>query len=259
MKLPVVWIVAALAAGIGLAGPQPAVAVVWLALAAGAVVAGLGLLRLRREQAAWLVGLLAWVFLGAAASRLEQTAKPAHHVTSLLTEARLDTSEPLRWRGRLRQDPVRLPWGLRYDVDLDEVEVAGKAVRVSGGFRASYFRSERASGSSQEALPVLRAGDRVEALLRARSPRNFGNPDAFDFRAYLARQDIHLTGSLRSADPSGCPGAFAMTWISTKSRSPARPCASRADCAPAISAASAPPALRKKRSLSCAPGTASRR
>jgi len=85
-------------------------------------------------------------------------------------------------------------------VDLDEVEVAGKAVRVSGGLRASYFRSERASGSSQEALPVLRAGDRVEALMRARSPRNFGNPGAFDFRAYLARQDIHLTGSLRSAE-----------------------------------------------------------
>ena len=44
----------------------------------------------------------------------------------------------------------------------------------------------------------LRAGDRVEALLRARPPRNFLDPGAFDVRGYLARQQIDLTGSLRS-------------------------------------------------------------
>ncbi len=197
MKLPVVWIVAALAAGIALAGPQPVRPVVWLAVAVGVVLASLGLLRGGREQAAWFVGLFAWVFLGAAALRLEQSAKPANHISTLLAEGRLDASEALRWRGRLREDPVRLPWGFRYDVDLEEVEAAGQAMPIGGGLRVSYFRNERAS---PEALPLLRAGDRVEALVRARPPHNFGNPGAFDFRAHLARQNIHLTGSLRSAE-----------------------------------------------------------
>jgi len=170
---------------------------VWLAVAVGVVLASLGLLRGGREQAAWFVGLLAWVFLGAAAFRLEQSAKPANHISTLLAEGRLDTGEALRWRGRLREDPVRLPWGFRYDVDLEEVEAAGQAMPIGGGLRVSYFRKERAS---PEALPLLRAGDRVEALVRARPPHNFGNPGAFDFRAHLVRQNIHLTGSLRSAE-----------------------------------------------------------
>ena len=28
----------------------------------------------------------------------------------------------LRWRGRLRSDPLELPWGTRYEIELDEVE-----------------------------------------------------------------------------------------------------------------------------------------
>ena len=46
----------------------------------------------------------------------------------------------------------------------------------------------------------LRAGDRVEALLRARPPRNFLDPGAFDLHGYLALQGIDLTGSLRSGE-----------------------------------------------------------
>jgi Domain of unknown function (DUF4131) len=46
----------------------------------------------------------------------------------------------------------------------------------------------------------LRAGDRVEALVRARLSRNFLDPGAFDERGYLARQKIDLTGSLRSGE-----------------------------------------------------------
>jgi competence protein ComEC len=40
----------------------------------------------------------------------------------------------------------------------------------------------------------------VEALLRARQPRNFLDLGAFDLRGYLALQKIDLTGSLRSAE-----------------------------------------------------------
>jgi competence protein ComEC len=51
-----------------------------------------------------------------------------------------------------------------------------------------------------ETLPDIRAGDRVEALMRAHAPRNFMDPGAGDARAQLAREGIDLMGSLRSAE-----------------------------------------------------------
>ncbi|MBI3670928.1 MAG: DNA internalization-related competence protein ComEC/Rec2 [Acidobacteria bacterium] len=201
MKLPLVWIVAALAAGILLAGPQPFRPAAWLALTVAALLAGLGFLRRGLLLPAFVSGLLSWVFLGAAAARLEQVATSPNHVANLVAAGRIDTSEALRWSGRLRQDPAHLPWGLRYEVDLDEVEVAGRSVAVTGGLRVNYFRGENSqTDPAPEPPPPLRAGDRVEALVRAHLPHNYGNPAAFDARAHLARENIHLTGSLRSAE-----------------------------------------------------------
>ena len=200
MKLPLVWIVAALAAGIALASLHPAIPperpVVWLALAVVAMLASLIFLWRDRLAPAWIFALASWALLGAAAARLEPLAKPANHISNLLAEGRLDTSEALRWRGRLREDPIHLPWGLRYELDLDEVEVTRQAVPVTGGLRLSLFHKE----DSADSPPVLRAGDPIEGLARARPARNFGNPGSFDSRANLARQNIHLTGTLRSAE-----------------------------------------------------------
>lgn len=199
MKLPALWIAAAVAAGIVLAGVQPARPAVWLAFTAAAILAGFGCVRRQRLALAWSFGLAAWVFLGALAASFENMATPPHHVTRLLPSGNLDTSEPLRWRGQLRSDPVQLPWGFRCEVDLDEVEAGGQPFRISGGLRLTYFRNERAP-EARPGGPPLRAGDRVEALVRARPPRNYLNPGAFDARAQLARIGIHLLGTLRSTE-----------------------------------------------------------
>src|SRR2546421_474854 len=107
MKLPVLWIVSALAAGILLAGPGPAMPsmrpMVWLALAVAALLVSLGLLLRRSTPMALGLGLLSWVFLGALAARVEQVGIPANHVSVLLGAGGLDTSEALRDRGRLRE------------------------------------------------------------------------------------------------------------------------------------------------------------
>jgi competence protein ComEC len=142
------------------------------------------------------MGLVVWVALGALAIRCERADVPAKHVTRLVAQAKFESRDPLRWRGRLRSDPVRLPWGHRIEVELEEVEIEGRAVPAEGGLRVSYFRNEK----QPEEMPALRAGDHVEALVRARSPRNFQNPGMFDYRGFLARQGIHLTGSLRSVE-----------------------------------------------------------
>ena len=46
-----------------------------------------------------------------------------------------------------------------------------------------------------ESLPALRYGQNVELDAKVRKPRNFGNPGAFDYVRYLARQDVFWTAS----------------------------------------------------------------
>ncbi len=196
MKLPAVWIAFAFAAGIAAEKLQQDSALIWAASAAAAILLGAVLLQRRHAVAAWIFVLATWTALGGLAARIEGLAVAPSHVSRMIAGGQLDTSEPLRWRGRLRSDPLQLPWGLRYEIDLGEVEIAGRAVPVTGGLRVSYFRNAK---SSEEA-PELRAGDWVEALVRARRPRDFLDPGAFDVRGHLARQGIDLTASLRSTE-----------------------------------------------------------
>ncbi len=196
MRLPFLWIVTAFGAGITLGGAAEVQPAGWLALAALATTCGFALWRRDRLRAAWLAGILAWLGLGGAAARLEPFGLPEDHVTRLMEAGALPDDVALRWRGRLRMDPVELPWGVRFEIELEEVHIAGRAQRVSGGLRVSYFRDARHA----ETAPELRAGDRVEALVRARRPQSFRNPGAFDATTHFARQGVHLTASLRSLE-----------------------------------------------------------
>ena len=198
MKLPALPIAVFVAAGVLAASP---IAVqtrhsldVSLGIALCCIVAGFGFVKLRRANLAWTAGLLAWLFLSAAAAQIERMAVPANQVANLAGSGQLDLAEPLRWRGILRADPLRMPWGIRYDIDLEHVRAAGEWRAVHGGLRASYFFDERAPGNP---TPV-RAGERVEALVRARLVRNFGDPGAFDYRGALQQQGIDLTATLRN-------------------------------------------------------------
>jgi hypothetical protein len=51
-----------------------------------------------------------------------------------------------------------------------------------------------------EPLPPLRYGQNIELDARVRKPRNYGNPGAFDYARYLARQDIFWTASGAASD-----------------------------------------------------------
>ncbi len=54
----------------------------------------------------------------------------------------------------------------------------------------------------------LRYGQRLEVAAKIRSPRNFQNPDAFDYAGFLALQHIFWTGSVTSSsDIKSLPGS----------------------------------------------------
>jgi competence protein ComEC len=200
MKLPALVIVACFAAGI-LVGEMfaphlPHAPALSLGLAALFLLAGFLLLSRKRLILAWAAALLAWALLGAAAGWIEPLTIPSDHVSRLAAAGRLSLDEPLRWRGRLRDDPLRLPWGLQYILDLDQVQSAGHWMPTAGGLRVDYFFGD----PDDPPPPSLRAGDRLETLVRARLVRNYGDPGAFDYRTFLARQNIFLTATLRHTE-----------------------------------------------------------
>ena len=57
-----------------------------------------------------------------------------------------------------------------------------------------------------ETQPPLRYGQNLELDGKVRPPRNFGNPGAFDYRNYLARQDIYWTVSAAAGTVRLLPG-----------------------------------------------------
>ena len=135
-----------------------------------------------------------WLSLGMAASNLERASAPPNLASALIESGKLDAGTALRWRGRLRGDPLQLPWGMRYEINLEEVESSTGIAPVAGGLRLTYYYPESTNVDPLKAL----AGDRIEVFARARPVYNFADPGSFDFRGYLARQNIQLQGSLRS-------------------------------------------------------------
>lgn len=195
MKLPALWLALAFGGGIAtehwLNAPRDA----WLCAATFAILAGLLLLIRKRLVLAGLFALAGWFSLGGLALLLQQHFVPPNDAAGMIAGGKIDTSQPLRWRGRLREDPERLPYGLRYTIDLEAVTAAGHDSPASGGLRLTYYE-----GRDTDAPPSVRAGDEVEALSLARVPRNYLDPGAFDERGNLARQNIELLGTLRSLD-----------------------------------------------------------
>ncbi|MDE3136373.1 MAG: ComEC/Rec2 family competence protein [Acidobacteriota bacterium] len=207
--IPLLWIAASLALGIALAGALPPAPVAWLAVAVAAVAGGWLLARRGRLWTAWAIALIAWCFVGIAAVSCEHAARPVNRVDRMVDAGRIDLSEPLRWQGRLRDDPLRLPWGYRYIISLEQVEIGGRMIPVSGGLRLNFYTDRE----HVETPPAVRAGDTVEVLAKAREPGDFLDPGSFDYRGYLVNQGIELTGTLRSAEllrkQPGPPPAFA--------------------------------------------------
>lgn len=203
MKLPAVAIAAAFASGIAL-GLHPAVLphvtsrfllAVCFAASLVLIVAGLALAKMGRLFPAATISLLSWTLLGFLGACVAEQPRPANHVLSVLEQGRLSLQSPLRWYGRLRDEPAKLPWGYGLVIDLSGVEFQGASLPVRGGLRVGFTPRP-----DQAPLPELHAGDAVSILTGAKLPQAFRDEGAFDRRVYLAQQGIDLVATLRSPE-----------------------------------------------------------
>src|SRR6266446_5240149 len=201
MKLPAVTIAAAFASGIAL-GLHPVVArhassLAFLSLSfvavAFLVTTGMMLLKFGRVFPAAATSLLCWIFLGCLGACVAEQPRRANHILSLMEERRISLGMPLRWHGHLRDEPTRLPWGYGYEIELSEVEFEGELQSTKGGLRLSFT-----THADQALPPELHAGDEIAVLTEAKRPQVFMDEGAFDRRAYLEQQEIHLVATLRA-------------------------------------------------------------
>src|SRR5216684_873361 len=201
MRLPAVAIAAAFACGIAF-GLQPAVArnasshilLSSLFILVGVLVlTGIIFVRIGRIFLASIASILGWVLLGSLGVCIAEQPRDADHVISLLERGRLPLKTPLRWHGRMRDEPARLPWGYGYEIELSGVEFEEALHPAQGGLRLSFTAHPEG-----RPLPDLHAGDEVAVLAEAKQPQVFRDEGAFDRRAYLAQQNIDLVATLRA-------------------------------------------------------------
>lgn len=216
MRLPAVAIAALFACGVVLGQ------VSWLAervsahlymeigfvLAAFLICGGIFLARVGWLFPAAALSGLSWLILGVLGVGIASQPRPADYVLSLVDAGHVELKTPLRWHGRLRDEPARLPWGFGYEIGLTGVEYEGELVRARGGLRVSFTE---ASGETQAAAPDVHAGDEVVVVAQARRPQVYRDDGAFDRRAYLEQQNIDLTASLRAAQLMQRTAAAPMT------------------------------------------------
>ena len=202
MKIPAVAIAAAFAGGIllGRMGSLPRLVLPRSVLAACFAVIFLFLLSsllLASRGRVWLAALLSligWTGLGVVAMGMASRPLPAEHVLARLAAGQIELNTPLRWIGKLRDEPARLPWGYGMDLELSGVETAEGMLPVRGGMRVSFTPK-----GEDAALPEVHAGDEVSVLAQARLPQLFRDEGAFDRRAYLTQHDLHLLATLRAS------------------------------------------------------------
>jgi competence protein ComEC len=203
MRLPAVAIAAAFASGIAV-GLHPAVVrhasshillASFFMSAALSLVLGILLVKSGRISFAAIASLLSWVMLGLLGVCTAEQPRSRDHGTSMIEESRLPLKTPLRWHAQLRDEPMRLPWGYGYEMEISGVEFEEALHPARGGLRLS-FTVHPDGGRPTE----LHAGDEVAVLTEAKQPQIFRDEGAFDRRAYLSQQNIDLVATLRAPE-----------------------------------------------------------
>lgn len=130
---------------------------------------------------------------------------------------------------RVREDPLAGRAAVQVEGVVGLVESTGRRTRVWLDLDGVYDRDGWESSSGRVLLTVnarveLLPGDRVRALAMLSEPRTFGNPGEFDYRHWLKRRGVAVTGFVKSerlierTGEGGGPAAFVQSTRSEIAR-----------------------------------------
>lgn len=183
----------------------------WLVL--GTVLCGAGALVLVRRRA-WLAGCAAvFAVLAMLGALAWESVCCAPQVFELRNYA---TNQEVELTGTVLGDATVGPgmYGATkqsFDLQVESLTAGGEAKPVSGGARLSMYstgRKEEGEEIASIARPTILYGQRLRLRAKLGVPINYRNPGAFDYRHYLERNGIEVTGggkldSVETIDSNG--------------------------------------------------------
>jgi competence protein ComEC len=187
--------------------------------------------------AAWLFALASMLALGAWCAQAAVSAARASDLPAFISE------QKSRVCGHVIRDGL-VRYGLygSLDVETENISVAGDAKPVVGGVRLSVTGApqrkkasrqsaakpnpfplrarhpEQSEGWDNLSLEPLTYGQRLCFIAKLRAPREFKNPGASDYRAYLAQQGIVATAAAKAETVVSIPGFAGSRWQLWRSR-----------------------------------------
>lgn len=206
---PLLWAAVAYASGVcaGVYIWRPAT---WWVVAGIAFTGAAAYFASRRCRFGWALALFA--FFGAGALHIQVDGGAGRLDTSI---APYRNGEEFEVTGHVVRDGRLQAVGQHQfrqslDVKADSIRAdSGDAVPVHSRIRLSIYGAKQNDESFDEypeavtdQLPmhVFRYGECIRVQAKLRSPRNFRNPGAFDYRGYLADHGIAALGSAKSSD-----------------------------------------------------------
>ena len=213
-RQPMLWAAVAYSLGI-VAGFYLWRPTLWWVVAAASFVAAAAYFAQRRSGLSWLLALS--VLFLAGALHIQARAGSTHLDTAIQPYA---DGQELQIIARVTRDGRVQPAGFNeihqtIDVETEQVQVASEhCVRIQSGIRLSIYgpRPDHTGDNFGPAafravpVPLLHYGDRVRFTAKLKMPRNFHNPGAFDYRAYLAERNIAALGAAKMENVERLPG-----------------------------------------------------
>jgi len=214
-RQPMLWAAAAYCCGIVFGGYQWRPALWWVM--AGIVFMGSAVYFLRHRP--WLAAALAFgAFFTVGALQIQLHGRNASLDAGLFpfTDGQeLEITAHVIRDGRLRPGAFG-EVQQRLDIETDEVVTdTGQHFTEHSGVRLSIYRHDEShrhgdvveiGETPAAAMPILRYGQRIRFRGKLTWPRNFRNPGAFDYKAYLAENGIAALGSAKFEDVRILPG-----------------------------------------------------
>jgi len=183
VKLPAVAIAASFVCGVilglcrPLAGHATSARLLMAAFACTCclIIAGIWLAGAQRLGLGATAAIASWIALGVLGVEISSQPLSSDHVLALADTERINLHTPLKWHGKLRDEPGRLPWGYGYEIELEGVENQGTLLPARGGMRLTFTPHP-----GDRTLPDLHLGDEMAVLTQAKRPSVFKDDGAFD-------------------------------------------------------------------------------
>jgi competence protein ComEC len=188
----------------------------WLILSTALVLAGaLFFLARARERICMTLVFVGLALVGALNQELQPD--PAIAMSNNHDFAALTSGEESEVTAHVVRDGMIEPAGaeMRQSVDLEteHVTLDNKDYAVPFGIRLSIYSTAASedTGNASYRLAtfpqhIFRYGERLRFSIRLKQPRNFGDPGAFDYRGYLAQQNIAALGNASAEAIELLPG-----------------------------------------------------